>query len=97
MNAAIYTSWYDWREITGDSKTVWATELWYWHTLGNGVQAETSKDFSDFRPFGSFRSNPLLKEYGFAENVCGLTADVGTYSSINFKGFSDLENEATLL
>jgi len=79
----IYTNWYDWQQITS-SWTGWQSiansKLWYWWTLGQGVNDETPADFSDFRPFGGW-NNPAVKQYAQFESLCGLTVNRDVYPS----------------
>ncbi|KAK0428743.1 hypothetical protein QR680_010984 [Steinernema hermaphroditum] len=63
VKVGIYTSWYDWEQITGN----WRLEghpLWYWNTNGIGNEASGSNDFKDFRPFGGFtHKDGFMKQY----------------------------------
>uniref|UniRef100_A0A1I7YJL8 GH26 domain-containing protein n=1 Tax=Steinernema glaseri TaxID=37863 RepID=A0A1I7YJL8_9BILA len=72
VHVAFYTNWYDWEQITGG----WVTTprlLWYWNTLGNGVDAAGSDDFTDFRPFGGFTSPYVaVKQYRRNLSGCGV-------------------------
>ncbi|KAK0428744.1 hypothetical protein QR680_010985 [Steinernema hermaphroditum] len=72
VHVAFYTNWYDWQQITAN----WVTTprlLWYWNTLGNGVQASGADDFNDFRPFGGFTSAHIgVKQYTRKLGACGV-------------------------
>ncbi|CAG9530024.1 unnamed protein product [Cercopithifilaria johnstoni] len=76
----IYTSWYDWKQITAGQL---ATEqgkirLWYWNSLGLGPNAATSPTFDDFRIFDGFKM-PTVKQYAQNEYICGIYASLNVY------------------
>lgn len=75
MKVGIYTNWYDWQQITGNSAAVSAADLWYWNVLGADTRGETQRDFGDFRSFSNFKSVPLAKQYGIGESVCGVVVN----------------------
>uniref|UniRef100_A0A0K0EZ55 Uncharacterized protein n=1 Tax=Strongyloides venezuelensis TaxID=75913 RepID=A0A0K0EZ55_STRVS len=71
VTLGIFTSWYDWDQITG-STTIFQQynlPLWYWDVYGYGSGAESPANFDDFRSFGSF-SYVKAKEYALIEWFC---------------------------
>ncbi|CAD5220103.1 unnamed protein product [Bursaphelenchus xylophilus] len=75
ITVGLFTSWYDYYLITGNSNTIPESPLWYWNTLGVGLNAETQPNVNDFRTFGLFRRAPFAKMYGLEENVCGVVVN----------------------
>ncbi|CAD5230234.1 unnamed protein product [Bursaphelenchus xylophilus] len=89
IKVGLFTNWYDYKEITGNSPLFANHDLWYWHALGAGASAETSKDFSDFRTFGPFRGWPLAKQYGIEESVCNYQTNVNVFAASSLASNSD--------
>ncbi|CAD5225588.1 unnamed protein product [Bursaphelenchus okinawaensis] len=85
VNVGLYTNWYDYEEITGNSRSISNTDIWYWHVLGAGSSAETSRDFVDFRSFGPFVGYPKVKQYGIAENTCSAVVNQNVFPGGSFK------------
>ncbi|KAI6226250.1 hypothetical protein M3Y99_01314500 [Aphelenchoides fujianensis] len=75
----VYTNWYDWDQITASSTSIWSkTQLWYWNANGYGLRAESAQDFTDFFPFGNFRS-AQIKQYGIGETLCSTYLNRSVY------------------
>jgi len=76
VEVGIYTNWYDWLLITGGYSVQRSGNvlLWYWHTLGQGISAETDPNFSDFRSFSGWQT-PAIKQFGIVEAVCGVNVN----------------------
>uniref|UniRef100_A0A1I7T5V5 Lysozyme n=1 Tax=Caenorhabditis tropicalis TaxID=1561998 RepID=A0A1I7T5V5_9PELO len=85
LSVGIYTSFYDWLEITGGWNT-FSSEvfLWYWHVLGVGPDGETIPTLEDFRPFGPWRQ-ATVKQFGQVEKVCGMIVNRNVYATKNEK------------
>ncbi|CAI2354440.1 unnamed protein product [Caenorhabditis sp. 36 PRJEB53466] len=80
LTVGIYTSQYDWSQITNNWSTLSSdTLLWYWNVLGSGVSGETKANFDDFRAFGSFKK-ASVKQYAQMESVCQLTVNRDVYA-----------------
>nr|CDJ98450.1 Protein LYS-2 [Haemonchus contortus] len=73
----IYTSYYDWSQITGGA-VITNAMLWYWNVYGVGPYDESPADFSDFRAFGGWLS-AAVKQFGQNENVCGVNVNRNVY------------------
>ncbi|ETN83224.1 hypothetical protein NECAME_17543 [Necator americanus] len=73
LSIGIYTSVYDWNQITGGA-TVSNAMLWYWNVYGSGVTNESPADYSDFRSFGGW-TTPTVKQFAQVETVCGVTVN----------------------
>ncbi|CAI2354441.1 unnamed protein product [Caenorhabditis sp. 36 PRJEB53466] len=74
LTAGIYTSFYDWLEITGGWNTLSSDVLlWYWHVLGVGARGETEPILDDFRPFGPWRS-AAVKQFAQVEKVSSVSS-----------------------
>jgi len=72
QTVGIYSSYYNWEEITGISWTgVSDLPLWYAHY-------DYSPSFSDFRSFGGW-SKPAIKQYEGNQRVCGAGVDLNYY------------------
>lgn len=97
MNIGIYTNWYDWQQITGNANSIIAGDLWYWNTLGIGSQAESARDFSDFRTFGPFRQYPQAKQYGIWESPCGIGANQNVFPASSLKSLDGLSEGNSFL
>ncbi|VDN04842.1 unnamed protein product, partial [Thelazia callipaeda] len=69
VNVGIYTSWYDWYQITGGWSS-WANQ--YWHLLSLGPDSATNYGFSDFRSFSGFFV-PHVKHFVECYRICGLS------------------------
>uniref|UniRef100_A0A914DPB6 Uncharacterized protein n=1 Tax=Acrobeloides nanus TaxID=290746 RepID=A0A914DPB6_9BILA len=83
VTPGIYTSFYDWQQITSSwtgLPSYGKVYLWYWHVLGQGVSGETLADFSDFRSFGGM-SVAHVKQFAQSENLCGLILNRNVYSA----------------
>jgi hypothetical protein len=80
IQVGVYTNWYDWAQITGNSVAVNPYALWYWNANGVGSQAESKRDASDFYSFGPFRS-ATIKQYGISEYLCATTFNANLYSA----------------
>ncbi|CAD5230244.1 unnamed protein product [Bursaphelenchus xylophilus] len=76
-----YTNWYDYEQITGNSRAISKADLWHWHVLGAGPAGQSSKDFSDFRTFGPFSDWPVVKQYGIAVAPCDYRANVNVFAA----------------
>ncbi|CAJ0960034.1 unnamed protein product, partial [Mesorhabditis belari] len=76
----IYTSSYDWNQITGAWSGLTGTSLWYWSVNGNGPSGETPPNFQDFRNFGCWTS-AVVKQFGQAESVCSVNVNRDVYYS----------------
>ncbi|PAV61899.1 hypothetical protein WR25_19025 [Diploscapter pachys] len=81
LSVGIYTSAYDWNQITGG----WTgagndVMLWYWNVRGGGVSGESPPNFSDFAPFGCWNS-PTAKQFAQVEQVCSITVNRDVYMS----------------
>ncbi|VDM81290.1 unnamed protein product [Strongylus vulgaris] len=74
LAVGIYTSAYDWQQITNDWLGPTDTLLWYWSVLGPGPMAETSNNFEDYHPFGPWKT-PAVKQFGQQEPICGQTVN----------------------
>uniref|UniRef100_A0A0K0EZ57 Lysozyme n=1 Tax=Strongyloides venezuelensis TaxID=75913 RepID=A0A0K0EZ57_STRVS len=91
VTLGIYTNWYDWYQITGNTTAFqqFNLPLWYWDTYGYGLGAESLPNFNDFRGFGSWKS-ATVKEYGLKEFICSSTLSKIVYSKsssfMKFKG-----------
>ncbi|CAJ0608347.1 unnamed protein product [Cylicocyclus nassatus] len=73
-----YTNAYDWSQITSNANLEGAM-LWYWNVYGGGVSGETPANFDDFHPFARFLQ-PVAKQFGQQENVCGIIVNRDVYS-----------------
>ncbi|EGT55457.1 CBN-LYS-3 protein [Caenorhabditis brenneri] len=81
LSVGIYTSFYDWLEITGGWNTFSSDVfLWYWHVLGVGADGETNPTLEDFRPFGPWRQ-ATVKQFGQVEKVCGMIVNRNVYAT----------------
>ncbi|KAI6233961.1 hypothetical protein M3Y99_00849400 [Aphelenchoides fujianensis] len=79
IQLGIYTNWYDWDQITASSTSVWSkTQLWFVNANGYGTRAESAQDFTDFFPFGNFRS-AQIKQYGIGETLCSTYLNRSIY------------------
>ncbi|VDM72928.1 unnamed protein product [Strongylus vulgaris] len=78
LSIGIYTSIYDWNQITGGA-TINNAMLWYWNTYGSGVSNESPADFNDFRAFGGW-TTPNVKQFAQVETVCGVTVNRDIYA-----------------
>ncbi|UMM35492.1 hypothetical protein L5515_008090 [Caenorhabditis briggsae] len=80
LTVGIYTSQYDWSQITGQWNTLSSDVLlWYWNVLGSGVNGETKATFDDFRAFGSFKK-ASAKQYAQVETVCQMVVNRDVYA-----------------
>ncbi|VDO42026.1 unnamed protein product [Haemonchus placei] len=77
LTVGIYTSYYDWSQITGGA-VITNAMLWYWNVYGVGPYDESPADFSDFRAFGGWLS-AAVKQFGQNENVCGVNVNRNVY------------------
>uniref|UniRef100_A0A8R1DVD1 Lysozyme n=1 Tax=Caenorhabditis japonica TaxID=281687 RepID=A0A8R1DVD1_CAEJA len=81
LSAGIYTSFYDWLELTGGWNSGSSDVLlWYWHVLGTGVTGESNTTLEDFRPFGKW-SAAAVKQFGQVEKVCGMIVNRNVYAT----------------
>ncbi|CEF67772.1 Glycoside hydrolase, superfamily domain-containing protein [Strongyloides ratti] len=82
VTLGIFTSWYDWYQITASTTTFqqYNLPLWYWNTLGFGPSAEGSANFNDFRTFGGW-SSPMAKEYALNESCCSAIISKVAYQT----------------
>lgn len=81
MTVGIYTSYYDWNQITNGWSTIGNDVLlWYWNVLGGGVNGETPANFADFRPFGCWTA-PSVKQFAQVEQVCQITVNRDVYAA----------------
>ena len=97
VRPGVYTSTYDWQQITNNAKNTGSDVLlWYWHVNGQGVSGETSADFSDFRGFGNWNttSSVLVKQFGQNEPICGLTVNRDVYPTSGVTKFTQMINRA---
>uniref|UniRef100_A0A7E4V596 Lysozyme n=1 Tax=Panagrellus redivivus TaxID=6233 RepID=A0A7E4V596_PANRE len=79
ITVGIYTSWYDWQQITGATTQFSNSDgLWYWSAFGQGPDAEGVASFDDFRPFGGWTA-PSVKQFALNEALCGLTLNRDIY------------------
>ncbi|VDK60732.1 unnamed protein product [Cylicostephanus goldi] len=78
LSIGIYTSIYDWNQITGGA-TINNAMLWYWNTYGSGVSNESPPNYNDFRAFGGW-STPSVKQFAQVESVCGVTVNRDVYT-----------------
>uniref|UniRef100_A0A914VU31 Lysozyme n=1 Tax=Plectus sambesii TaxID=2011161 RepID=A0A914VU31_9BILA len=78
----IYTSPYDWQQITGGWTGVAGfVNLWYWHVTGYGKNGTTPANFNDFVSFGAWNT-PVVKQYGqqIHNSLCnGIIINTDTY------------------
>uniref|UniRef100_A0A8R1HKB6 Lysozyme n=1 Tax=Caenorhabditis japonica TaxID=281687 RepID=A0A8R1HKB6_CAEJA len=89
MTVGIYTSYYDWNQITNGWSSVGSDVLlWYWNVLGGGVNGETPATFTDFRPFGCW-SVPSVKQFAQVEQVCQITVNRDVYAAGSMLKASD--------
>ncbi|KAF1751010.1 hypothetical protein GCK72_017562 [Caenorhabditis remanei] len=80
LTVGIYTSQYDWSQITAQWNTLSSDVLlWYWNVLGSGASGETKATFDDFRAFGSFKK-ASAKQYAQVETVCQLVVNRDVYA-----------------
>ncbi|PIC27172.1 hypothetical protein B9Z55_019505 [Caenorhabditis nigoni] len=83
LAVGIYTSFYDWLEITGGFNNFSSQVfLWYWHVLGMGADAETIPTLEDFRPFGPWKQ-ATIKQFGQVEKLCGMIVNRNVYGILN--------------
>ncbi|KAF1751006.1 hypothetical protein GCK72_017558 [Caenorhabditis remanei] len=83
LSVGIYTSFYDWLEITGGWNTFSSDVfLWYWHVLGVGADGETIPTLEDFRPFGPWKQ-ATVKQFAQVEKVCGMIVNRNVYATRN--------------
>lgn len=79
MTVGIYTSYYDWNQITNGWSSIGNDVLlWYWNVLGGGVNGETPASFADFRPFGCWTA-ASVKQFAQVEQVCQVTVNRDVY------------------
>lgn len=101
LTVGIYTSFYDWLEITGGWNALPSDVLlWYWHVLGTGPTGESATTLEDFRPFGPFR-HAVVKQFGQVEKLCGMIVNRNVYAAMNgalaeVELSSDTVNEGTI-
>ncbi|PIO64608.1 hypothetical protein TELCIR_13761 [Teladorsagia circumcincta] len=81
LTIGIYTSYYDWNQITAGA-TINNAMLWYWNVYGGGPSNETPPNFNDFRSFGGWMA-PSVKQFAQVESVCGVTVNRDVYSTSN--------------
>ncbi|CAJ0607976.1 unnamed protein product [Cylicocyclus nassatus] len=79
ITIGIYTSGYDWQQITHDWTGPTDTPLWYWNVLGSGPMAETPNNFDDFHIFGPWTA-ASVKQFGQEEPICGQTVNRDIYT-----------------
>uniref|UniRef100_A0A0N5BT74 Lysozyme n=1 Tax=Strongyloides papillosus TaxID=174720 RepID=A0A0N5BT74_STREA len=84
ITLGIYTNWYDWDQIAGSTTAFqqYNLPLWYWDASGLGSNAEGTKDFMNFRSFGSW-INPSAKEYALTEWFCSAVISKVVYLKSN--------------
>lgn len=83
LTVGIYTSYYDWNQITtGWSNIGNDVLLWYWNVYSGGVTGETPANFNDFRKFGCWTA-PSVKQFAQDETVCGITVNRDVYLAGN--------------
>ncbi|PIC46736.1 hypothetical protein B9Z55_006331 [Caenorhabditis nigoni] len=81
MTVGIYTSYYDWNQITNGWTSIGNDVLlWYWNVLGGGVNGETPANFADFRAFGCWTA-PSVKQFAQVEQVCQITVNRDVYAA----------------
>ncbi|CAI5442770.1 unnamed protein product [Caenorhabditis angaria] len=81
LTVGVYTSYYDWNQITNGWTNVGSDVLlWYWNVLGGGVAGESPANFQDFRAFGCWTA-PTVKQFAQVETVCGLTVNRDVYAT----------------
>jgi len=81
LSVGIYTSQYDWNQITGGWTGVGNdVMLWYWNVYGGGASGETPANFNDFRAFGCWNA-PTVKQFAQVESVCSITVNRDVYLS----------------
>ncbi|CAD5230238.1 unnamed protein product [Bursaphelenchus xylophilus] len=92
VKVSFYTNWYDYEEITGNSRAIANAEIWYWHVLGAGSNGETARDYNDYRTFGPFTGWPIAKQYGVAETPCNYRANQNVFagSGVTVAGAEDI-------
>ncbi|CAD6192056.1 unnamed protein product [Caenorhabditis auriculariae] len=80
LAVGIYTSYYDWNQITNGWTNVGSQVMvWYWSVFGGGVSGESPANFSDFRPFGNWKT-ATAKQFAQVETVCQLTVNRDVYA-----------------
>uniref|UniRef100_A0A0K0EZ60 Glycoside hydrolase family 25 n=1 Tax=Strongyloides venezuelensis TaxID=75913 RepID=A0A0K0EZ60_STRVS len=81
VTLGIFTSWYDWYQITASTTTFqqYNLPLWYWDVYGFGPSAEGAANFIDFRSFASWTS-ASAKEYGLNETLCSAVISKIVYA-----------------
>jgi hypothetical protein len=86
LGVGIYTSAYDWQQITqgwtGWNAITSGVNLWYWHVTAAGPAGQTSQDFTDFANFGGF-FNPLVKQFAQNINICSTYVNLDMYKTGN--------------
>ncbi|KAI6234922.1 Glycoside hydrolase, superfamily domain-containing protein [Aphelenchoides fujianensis] len=93
VQIGIYTNWYDWDQITGSSTSLPArVPLWYWNANGLGPKCASDADFSDFFPFGNFRS-ATVKQYGLGEMICSTILNVNAHSGNGLTATNSVDAE----
>ncbi|KIH52243.1 hypothetical protein ANCDUO_17657 [Ancylostoma duodenale] len=98
LSIGIYTSLYDWDQITGGAKINNAM-LWYWNVYGQGPNAQSAANFNDFRPFGGWTA-PQFKQIGQNESICGVTANRDIYivsETAKFAGMANCEKSEQIV
>ncbi|KHJ80973.1 hypothetical protein OESDEN_19346 [Oesophagostomum dentatum] len=78
LSIGIYTSVYDWNQITGGA-TINNAMLWYWNVYGSGTANESPATYDDFRAFGGW-TTPMVKQFAQVETVCGVTVNRDVYT-----------------
>ncbi|KAJ1358596.1 hypothetical protein KIN20_017068 [Parelaphostrongylus tenuis] len=88
LNVGIYTNYYDWDQITS-GLVLEGTMLWYWNVYGPGTAGESSSDFNDFYSFAGWYA-PIVKQFGQAEYVCGVTVNRDVYETSSLVAAADV-------
>ncbi|GMR36641.1 hypothetical protein PMAYCL1PPCAC_06836 [Pristionchus mayeri] len=79
ISPGVYTNNYDWQQITNQASNLGSdVMLWVLEVYSSGVGGETAPNFTDFRPFGNWKT-AAVKQFGQYESVCGFTANRDVY------------------
>uniref|UniRef100_A0A1I7SKP5 Necrosis inducing protein NPP1 n=2 Tax=Bursaphelenchus xylophilus TaxID=6326 RepID=A0A1I7SKP5_BURXY len=74
IRAGLYTNWYDYEQITGNSKEIpnVDVDIWYWHVNSPGPGGEQSPEHSDYRQFGPFSGPAAIKQFAIRMKTCDV-------------------------
>uniref|UniRef100_A0A1I7RWV7 Lysozyme n=2 Tax=Bursaphelenchus xylophilus TaxID=6326 RepID=A0A1I7RWV7_BURXY len=79
IKVGLYTNWYDYEQITGNSRAISNTDIWYWHVNAPGPYGEQSPEHSDYRPFGPFTGAAKAKQYAIGATNCGVVLNKDSF------------------